>query len=93
MHTFYKYEVLIEQYLRSILDISDVFNSNVIYCSVRVLQVEIVCNERVIHPFRTMKFIWISEWLNRVSVKYLLSSFRESVNTGKYTKLGIIVKE
>lgn len=28
-------------------------------------EVEIVCNERVIHPFRTMKFIWISEWLNR----------------------------
>lgn len=28
-------------------------------------EVEIVCNEHVIHPFRTMKFIWISEWLNR----------------------------
>lgn len=42
-----------------------------------MLQVEIVCNEHVIHPFRTMKFIWISEWLNRVSLKYLLSYFWE----------------
>ena len=42
-----------------------------------MLQVEIVCNEHVIHPFRTMKFIWISEWLNRVSVKCLgCQSFR-----------------
>jgi len=28
-------------------------------------QVEIVCNDHLIHPFRTMKFIWISEWLNK----------------------------
>lgn len=28
-------------------------------------QVDIVCNDHIIHPFRTMKFIWISEWLNR----------------------------
>lgn len=28
-------------------------------------EVEIVCNEHVIHPFRTMKFIWISEWLGK----------------------------
>lgn len=28
-------------------------------------QVEILCNEHIIHPFRTMKFIWISEWLNK----------------------------
>ena len=45
-----------------------------------VLQVEIVCNEHVIHPFRTMKFIWISEWLNRVCVKDLLSCLWEFVN-------------
>lgn len=31
-----------------------------------VTQVEILCNEHIIHPFRTMKFIWISEWLNKV---------------------------
>lgn len=28
-------------------------------------QVEIVCNEHIMHPSRTMKFIWISEWLNK----------------------------
>ncbi|XP_068745272.1 polycomb group RING finger protein 1-like [Montipora capricornis] len=28
-------------------------------------QVDIVCNDQIIHPFRTMKFIWISQWLNR----------------------------
>ena len=35
-----------------------------------LLQVEIVCNDQIVHPFRTMKFIWISEWLNRVCNHY-----------------------
>jgi len=35
-----------------------------------LLQVDIVCNEQIVHPFRTMKFIWISEWLNRVCNRY-----------------------
>lgn len=56
---------------------------------VRVLQVEIVCNEHVMHPFRTMKFIWISEWLNRVGVKYLFSSFWEFVNLPDEMRKGV----
>ena len=37
-----------------------------------MLQVEIVCNEHVIHPFRTMKFIWISEWLGKVIMYFCI---------------------
>ena len=37
-----------------------------------MLQVEIVCNEHVIHPFRTMKFIWISEWLGKVTMYFCI---------------------
>ncbi|XP_031562576.1 polycomb group RING finger protein 1-like [Actinia tenebrosa] len=28
-------------------------------------QIEIYCNDHIIHPCRTMKFIWITEWLDK----------------------------
>ncbi|KAK3698095.1 hypothetical protein QZH41_017524 [Actinostola sp. cb2023] len=45
----------LQRYLRSKLHIQD------------DQQVQITCNDHIIHPCRTMKFIWISEWLDKVS--------------------------
>lgn len=49
-------------------------------------QVDIVCNEQIVHPFRTMKFIWISEWLNREPPMILHYRVRgKTGSSGKFT--------
>lgn len=36
------------------------------------LQLDLLCDDNVLHRDSTLKFIWISHWLKKVSVSVLL---------------------